>query len=195
MLDSDFFEEVSQAYFHHLKAHIHLFGMTAEMQAKEVNKFSTAFQSYIGELTDRVRAWCDKRVAEVQKSPATFPPASVDIISTIPDRLDWVVSRGLFNSYVYGLKLPTPSPLMCRAFLTYMGSNAQTYSPWIMQVFSWMEPLLYSTFMENKKDHGGFKDLSHMLEAWMEKQGIKDGVNPTLILNKVCQFTSSQSAT
>lgn len=171
ILDTEFFDILSQAYAANLEPEMHRFGENKQFEDEPT--YFVAFNKYSDQVFDKLEHWVDKRVAHVTAHPSWFPPSAVDILEGLRERLYYVLSAQTFNHYQFGLRLATPMPLMCRVLLNHLGANLESLKHWIMEVFLWMEPLVYATFREAKADHAGFDDISHMLISWMQRHGLK----------------------
>ena len=188
ILDSQFFDIISQAYIHHLQAEVHLFGR--EICYEDDPTYYLAFDKYTAEVKENVQAWVDNRIDHVNQHPTKFPSTAVRILKGLLGRMHYVLDCQVFNQYHFGLLLATPIPLMCRVVLDNLGANLESLMHWIMEVFVWMEPLVYATFKDTKAGHGGFDDISHMLITWLKRQGLDTDRNPERwSLNKASQHS------
>jgi hypothetical protein len=140
VLNATFFDVLDAVYKKHLYTIREFFGLSKSSQ-RDRETWALAMDEYWREVSEEIEKWCTSRRSEIAGLRAsTIDRAQVGVIlDQMPMNLTWI-SKGLFNSTTFGMRLPTPAPLLCPVLLLDVNESIITLKPWLELVWRWLDP-------------------------------------------------------
>ena len=177
LLDPKFFDLVGTAYMTHLHSAIHGFGVSDDRQDSGEQNFTLAYSLYAQRLLASIETWCKEREATILEHDRDLVKY-LDVLDSLPERLEAVLAQDLFLDSDVGMNLPTNAPILCNYFLTDITGFFSLHIGSVLEVFRMLDPF----FCDAIHAKGG-SDAYSLLVNWVQRED--PGVNPKKVIYKV----------
>jgi hypothetical protein len=145
VLNAAFFDILDNAYHEHLYKIRESFGLSKSSR-RDRETWALAMDAYWKEVSQEVEKWSVERRSEMAGLRAnTVDHAQVEgILEKMTTSLAWI-SKGLFNATTFGMRFPTPAPLLCPMLLIDVSESMIALKPWLELVWRWLDPNVMSS--------------------------------------------------
>jgi hypothetical protein len=145
VLNKAFFDMLDAVYKKHLYGLREFFGLSRSSQ-RDREKWAKAMDDYWVDLCKEVKKWSTHRKMEIRnlRTSDSINQAQIEtVLDKMVPNLIWI-TKGLFNSRLFGMEFPTPAPLLSPMFLLDVGESVTALRPWLDLVWRWIDPYLMS---------------------------------------------------
>jgi hypothetical protein len=145
VLNAAFFEVLDAVYKNHLYNLRESFGLSKSSH-RDREKWAKGMEAYWTELVREVQKWTVHRKSEIRTLRTNaIDQAPIEIVlDRMRNNLLWI-TKGLFNSNLFGMSFPTPAPLLSPMFLLDVSESVIALKPWLELTWKWIDPYAMSS--------------------------------------------------